>query len=61
MLRSLFALKNRPVLHFEDLDYEINDVSQIDPYDDINTLWFSDSLKDYLVNIDFIDSAIITT
>ena len=59
MLRSLFALKNRPVLHFEDLDYEINDVSQIDPYDDINTLWFSDSLKDYLVNIDFIDSAIL--
>ena len=59
MLRSLFELKNRPVLHFEDLDYEINDVSQIDPYDDINTLWFSDSLKDYLVNIDFIDSAIL--
>ena len=59
MLRSLFALKNRPVLHFEDLDYEINDVSQVDPYDDINTLCFSDTLKDYLVNIEFIDSAIL--
>ena len=59
MLRSLFALKNRPILHFEDLDYEINDASQVDPYDDINTICFSDTIKDYLVNIDFIDSAIL--
>lgn len=59
MLRNLFALKNKPLLHYQELDFEINDSKQIDPYNYINTTVFYDDLKDYLFNIDFIDSAIL--
>ena len=59
MLRSLFTLKNKPLLHYQELDFEINDSKQIDPYDYINSTDFYDDLKDYLLNLDFIDSAIL--
>lgn len=59
MLRSLFTLKNKPLLHYQELDFEINDSKQIDPYDYINSIIFYDDLKDYLLNLEFIDSAIL--
>ena len=40
MLRSLFTLKNKPLLHYQELDFEINDSKQIDPYDYINSIIF---------------------
>lgn len=59
ILRNLFALKNKPLLHYQELDFEINDSKQVDPYNHIDNIVFNDELKDYLLNLDFIDSAIL--
>ena len=59
MLRSLFSLKNKPLLHYHELDFEINDSNQVDPYDYIDITSFYDKISDYLLSIDFIDSAIL--
>ena len=59
MLRSLFAKKNKPLLHYQELEFEICDVKQIDPYIQIDNIYTNQILKNYLNNIDFIDSIIL--
>lgn len=59
MLRNLFSLKNKPLLHYHELEFEINDIKQINPYDYISLSFVYEKLKEYLFTIDFIDSAIL--
>ena len=44
MLRNLFSLKNKPLLHYQELEFEINDVKQVNPYDYISISFAYDKL-----------------
>ncbi len=58
-LRTMKSKKNRPIFHYQELDFEICDSSQIDPYLKIETEDLKYKLKDYLYSLDFVDSAIL--
>ena len=59
MLRKVFTIKNRPLLKYQELEYEVKDSKGIDPYDYVDNLDIYDELNNYLYNIGLIDSAII--
>ena len=60
MYRSILTLKNRPLLKYQELDFEVKDSSAVDPYDSIDNLDIYNTLDDYLDNLSQLDSAIIT-
>ena len=60
MYRSILTLKNRPLLKYQELDFEVKDSSAVDPYDSIDDLDIYNTLDDYLDNLSQLDSAIIT-
>ena len=60
MYRSILTLKNRPLLKYQELDFEVKDSSAVDPYDSIDNLDIYNTLDVYLDNLSQLDSAIIT-
>ena len=60
MYRSILTLKNRPLLKYQELDFEVRDSRAVDPYDSIDNLDIYNKLDDYLDNLSQLDSAIIT-
>ena len=60
LLRDILRLKNRPLLKYQELDFEVRDSRAVDPYDDIDNLDIYNKLDDYLDNLSQLDSAIIT-
>lgn len=59
MLRKIFTIKNRPLLKYQELEYEVKDSKGIDPYDYVDNLDIYNELNDYLYSVSLIDSAII--
>ena len=59
MLRKVFTIKNRPLLKYKELDFEVKDSNGIDPYDYVDNLDIYKELNDYLYSISLIDSAIV--
>ena len=59
MFRDMFRLKHRPLLNYQELDYEVRDSNSVDPYDNIDILDVNKILNDYLYEVSFIDAAII--
>ena len=59
MLRKVFTIKNRPLLKYKELDFEVKDSNSIDPYDYVDNLDIYKELNDYLYSISLIDSAIV--
>ena len=60
MYRSILTLKNRPLLKYQELDFEVRDSRAVDPYDSIDNLDIYNKLDDYLDSLSQLDSAIIT-
>ena len=60
MYRNILKLKNRPLLKYKELDFEVRDSRAVDPYDDIDNLDIYNKLDDYLDSLSQLDSAIIT-
>ncbi len=60
MYRNVLTLRNRPLLNYQELDYEVRDVNSIDPYDYIGDLDIYNKLNDYLYSINIEDAAIIS-
>ena len=60
MYRSILTLKNRPLLKYRELEYEVRDSNAKDPYDIIDDLDVYDEVKDYLYSVSIEDAAIIT-
>lgn len=58
-LRSFLTKKNQPLLHYQELDFEICDVNQVDPYEYSDYLYLTDSIKEYLYSLDIVDRAIL--
>ena len=59
MCRNIFAIKNRPLLKYQELDYEVRDVNSFNPYDVIDYCDLYDKLNDYLYSLSLLDYAII--
>lgn len=59
MLRKIFTVKNRPLLKYKELDFEVKDSKGIDPYEYVGNLDIYSKLTDYLYSVSLIDSAII--
>ena len=59
MLRKVFTIKNRPLLKYQELEYEVKDSKEVDPYDYIDNIDICNELNDYLYSVSLIDSAII--
>ena len=60
MYRNIFRLKNKPLLEYQELDYEVRDSSSIDPYDSIGAIDIYNELDNYLYSLSIEDAAIIT-
>ena len=60
LYRNILKLKNRPLLKYQELDFEVRDSRAEDPYDSIDNLDIYNKLDDYLDNLSQLDSAIIT-
>ena len=60
MYRSILTLKNRPLLKYQELDFEVRDSRAVDPYASIDNFDIYNKLDDYLDNLSQLDSAIIT-
>lgn len=60
LYRNILKLKNRPLLKYKELDFEVRDSRAVDPYDDIDNLDIYNKLDDYLDSLSQLDSAIIT-
>ena len=60
MYRGILTLKNRPLLKYQELDYEVRDSGAYDPYDIIDDLDIYAELATYLYNVSMEDAAIIT-
>ena len=60
MYRSILTLKNRPLLKYQELDFEVRDSEAKDPYDVIDDLDIYDELNNYLYDLNIEDAAIIT-
>ena len=58
-MRQFLAKKNQPLLHYQELDFEIQDVKQADPYEYVDTVYLEENIKDYFYSIDIIDRAIL--
>ena len=58
-LRNIFTLKNRPLLKYKELDYEIRDSNSVNPYDFIDDLDIYNEVNNYLCGLSLLDSAII--
>lgn len=59
MYRNIFRLKNKPLLEYQELDYEVRDSSSIDPYDSIGAIDIYNELDNYLYSLSIEDAAII--
>ena len=60
LYRNILKLKNRPLLKYKELDFEVRDSRAVDPYDDIDNLDIYNKLDNYLDSLSQLDSAIIT-
>ena len=60
MYRSILTLKNRPLLKYQELDFEVRDSESKDPYNVIDDLDIYDELNNYLYDLNIEDAAIIT-
>ena len=59
MYRDILRLKNKPLLKYQELDYEVRDSNSIDPYDALDDFEIDKKLYEYLYEVSFIDAAII--
>ncbi len=59
MLRTLFSIKNRPLLKYQELEFEVKDSNGIDPYCHINNIDMHNKINEYLYSVSLLDSAII--
>ena len=59
LYRNIFKLKNRPLLKYQELDFEVKYSRAVDPYDSIGDLDMYNKLYDYLSDLSLLDSAII--
>lgn len=59
LCRNIFRLKHKPLLTYQEIDYEIRDSTAIDPYVSIEEFYLNKKIKEYLYSINFIDAAII--
>ena len=58
-MRQFLAKKNQPLLHYQELDFEIQDVKQADPYEYVDTVYLEENIKDYFYSIVIIHRAIL--
>ncbi len=60
MYREILTLKNRPLLKYHELNYEVRDSGALDPYDAMDNLDVYAELDSYLYSVSIEDAAIIT-
>lgn len=60
MYRGILTVKNKPLLKYKELDFEVRDSESLDPYDIIDNLDVQSLLEEYLYSISIDDAAIIT-